>query len=241
MSVPLTLDIADEFIDKIPKRMKAHVNAEIRNEIVTMLSSDIGDNCREAMLANTDLMDEYSTNPERYLKAVKFASYINIGKKTYEAFALTHPDKYKEYKQQAEDEGWDLSMLRNKLSLKGANFKKTQLVTKLLARSIVPLGIAFSHYKAEAVGVLADLMINADSQRVQMESADKLLTHLNVDKSEFAIKSEEVMTNQNVIATLAGALDKMVSLHQKEKEINPNKSNSVIMDAIVTEATRVHK
>ena len=238
MSVPMVSEIADEFIEKIPKRMKTHMTANLRAEIIKMLDSEVGDAFQETMLVNTDLIDEYSMNPERYIRAVKFASYINMGKKVYEAFALSHPEKYKEYKEQADAEGWDLSMLRNKLSLKGANFKNTQIVTKLLARSVVPLAIAFSHHKAQAVGVLADLMLNADSQRVQMESADKLLTHLNLDKTEFKVDTQEKVVNQNVIATLANALDKMVSLQQREKEINPTRSNAAIMDAVVSEVTR---
>lgn len=238
MNELVSYSYVDEFIEKVPKRLRGHITSNLRNEITKVLDSDIGDAYREGMLVNTDLMEKYSTNPDRYERAVKFVTYLNLGKKTYEAFALSHPEKYREYKAQAEADGWDNARLRNKLSLKGANFKNTQIVTELLVRAIVPLGVAFHHHKAKAVEKLVDLIENADSQRVQMESADKLLTHLCIDKTEYKMSAETDTSNQNVISTLAGVLDKMVSLHQSEKEINPSKSNSVIMDAIVTSATK---
>lgn len=234
------VDSVDEFFDKVPKHMRKHVTAELRTEIEKMISpdSEIATQYEEGLLVHTDLMTRYSTTPDRYAKAVKFVAYLNIGKKTYEAFVLTHPEKYAEYKQKAKTEGWDSTKLRNTLSLKGANFKATQIVTALLARTMMPLAVAFSHHRYEAVEKLAYLMQEASSERIQMESADKLLTHLALDKSEFNMEADIAEVHANVVATLANTLDKMVSMQQAEKEINPNRRSSVIMDGIVVNVTK---
>lgn len=234
------VDSVDEFFDKVPKHMRKHVTAELRGEIAKMIApdSEIASQYEEGLLVHTDLMTKYSTTPDRYAKAVKFVAYLNIGKKTYEAFALSHPEKYAEYKQKAKDEKWDNTKLRNTLSLKGANFKATQIVTTLLARTMMPLAVAFSHHRYEAVEKLATLMHEASSERVQMESADKLLTHLALDKSEFKMEADVAETHANVVATLASTLDKMVSMQQAEKEINPTKRSSLIMDGVIVNVSK---
>lgn len=224
----------DDFLEKVPRRMQGHMTAELRTEITSMLESEVGDAYREGLMVNTDLMEKYNTNPDRYARAVKFVTYLNMGKKTYEAFSLSHPEKYAEYKK----EGLPPAEFKNKLSLKGANFKKTQIVTYLLARSMIPLAVANMHRRQEAVEKLVELMQTAGSERVQMESADKLLTHLNLDKTEFSTAAEIESTPADIVSTLAGVLDKMVSMHQNQKEINPLKSNSEIIEGIVMRATK---
>lgn len=236
---PLQQNTVDEFIDKIPKNMRQHMTINARNELVAMLANDeVGDVYEEGIKVNTDLLTKYSASPERYMRAVKFVSYLNIGKKQFEAFALSHPEKYLEFKGQAEAEGWDRTKLRNKLSLKGANFKNTRIVSELIARSTVPLGIRYLHHKEAAVEKLAYLVEEAGSERVQMESADRLLAHLGIDMNDFKPNKEEDFNGGSIVSTLAGVLDKMVSMHQKEKEVNPKRSNAEILDGIVLNATR---
>lgn len=237
LMTPMKNSVVEDFVDKVPKAMKMHMTLKVKAELEKMLcDEEVGDVYQEGVSVNTDLMAKYSAHPEKYLRAVKFVSYLNIGKKQFEAFALSHPEKYLEYKQQAEDENWDRVKLRNKLSLKGSNFKGTQIVTELLARNTVPLAIRYSDYRNKAVERLATLMDSAESERVQMESADKLLTHLNLDKTEFRMTADIEDNHGSVISTLAGVLDKMVSMHQNEKEVNPSKSNASILEGVVAHA-----
>lgn len=224
----------DDFLDKIPKRMQAHVNDGVKAEIEAALDSDVGELYREALLTNIDLIEKFGSNPDRYARAVKFVSYLNMGKPNYEAFALTNPEKYAKYR----EEGLTTRELRDKLTQKGTNFKKTQLVTHMLARSMIPIAIGNMHHRQAAIDKLVELVGNAASERVQMESADKLLLHLNLDKTEFSMAPDVVQTSANIVSTLAGVLDKMVSMHQNQKEVNPHRSNSEVIEGIVLSATR---
>ncbi|AUR92034.1 hypothetical protein NVP1188A_27 [Vibrio phage 1.188.A._10N.286.51.A6] len=239
LTVVTTSDSIEDFFERVPKNMKKHLHPKLEQEIVKQLEADeTGDMYRDTLITNTDLMSKYSSNPERYSRAVKFVSCLNLGKKVYEAFALSHPEKYHEYRQEMRNGNLTKSTLTKKLSLKGANFKKTQMVTELMARSMIPLALTYDHYRHEGVQVLADLMHNADSERVQMESADKLLTHLNLDTTEFKTSADVEESTSSAISMLASTLDKMVDIHKEQRASDPKLKNSEVMDAIIVEATK---
>jgi hypothetical protein len=121
-----------------------------------------------------------------YIKAIQYCSFIATGDTQYDAYCKTHPDR-------VAAKACD-GTVRASANL----YHKTDLVQKIIGMTEIPLHMIFMSVKYRAVEKLVHLMDSSASDRIQMESADKLLTHLRTPETskiqiDIGVKSNETM------------------------------------------------
>lgn len=139
-----------------------------------------------------------------YIKAVQFCSHMASGASQYSAYCKTFPDRVAKKKSDG--------TVRASASI----YHKTELVQKILRMAQVPMHLMFMSERFKAVQVLVGLMSDADStDRIKMESADKLLHHVKAPEEskltvDLNVKSDALSNLENAIEQLAMAQIKQV-------------------------------
>ena len=148
-----------------------------------------------------------------YIKAVQYCSFIAIGDSQRRAYEKTFPDRVA--KKQAD----------GSISASSSFYHRTDLVQKILDMSQIPLHMVFMAEKYKAIQKLSELMTGADSERIQMESADKLLTHLKTPENtkleiDIGFKKNETLDNlDKTLSMLAKKHIEMIGSGHTAKDI----------------------
>lgn len=109
-----------------------------------------------------------------YIKALKFISYINIGKSFVEAYVSANGAN-KEIMAMYLDNGKES---KEKLKASALLYAKSKLVIKLQQALDYPIHLHFSGHRFEAVEVLHKEMKEAPLPKDRIQAADRLLAHL---------------------------------------------------------------
>lgn len=118
----------------------------------------------DKMIDHQSVMTD-NTGLKSYMKAIKYLGYLEMEMTSTDSYIKTFPEQ---------SEGKDRKFLETRAS----QYKKTKLVQRLIAQADMPLHLFFQGYRFKAAAKLAYLMENGGSDRIQMESADKLLGHI---------------------------------------------------------------
>ena len=86
------------------------------------------------------------------------------------AYTKTFPDRYDRLIKQ--------NALPKEISAYASTYNKTKLVNLIFAQTLVPTHVLNADLHQEAINVQASLMRDAQSEKVRMEAANSLLTHL---------------------------------------------------------------
>lgn len=139
-----------------------------------------------------------------YVKAVQYCSYRAMDMKMKDAWFQTFPERaFRDGERKPEGTIDALASL----------YDKTKLVQSILTQMQIPLNIIMMNERVQAANVLARLMIHSDNERIQMESADKLLGHIAMPESikvemDIGVKADETMKD------ISTSLDKLAQLAQ---------------------------
>ncbi len=130
---------------------------------------------------------------EGYIKAVQYASYRQMNFSMTKSYRMTFPDRC--FRNGEKKPTGTVEAL-------ASIYDKTAIVQGILAQMQIPLHIMMMSERVRAANVLANLMINADNERVQMEAADKLLNHINVPETvkvelDVGFKADETLSQLN--------------------------------------------
>ena len=158
----------------IAKQSKRDIGEKETELIESLLGSDSiePDYFKEKLVTFSSVINGMrSVTAVDYIKAVQYCSYMSLGDSQYNAYCKTHPDRVAA----KSNDG----TVRASANL----YHKTDLVQKILAMAEIPFHLMFMSKRYAAIEKLSDLMMNSGSDRIQMESADKLLTHLKPPES----------------------------------------------------------
>jgi len=139
---------------------------------------------------------------EGYIKAVQYASYRQMNLSMVKSYKMTWPNRcFRDGKPKPTGTVDALASI----------YDKTAIVQGILSQMQIPLHIMMMSERVRAANVLANLMINADNERVQMEAADKLLNHINVPEAlkvelDVGFKADETLTQLNETLTKISAI-----------------------------------
>lgn len=165
------------FEQALPKRIRANVTDEVLKEINAIIQhSDQRENYRENLLTYTGVLKEGMNTLSQYANAVRYVSHKLTGDSNQLAFLKTFPDKY----QRMLDNGWNEKDIRSRIS----GYHRTQLVTAIMEKSLVPSWILNQDMYQKALNASADLMMNARSEKVRCDAANNLLSHLKMPETQ---------------------------------------------------------
>lgn len=142
---------------------------------------------------------------DKYLKAVTFITYRISGSSAMDAYRRTFPDRYEHMVQK----GMPAKDIASMVSAYG----RGDLVQSLTERVHIPIWLLNQDNLQKAIDVLADKMVNAKSERVQVTAAEALLNHL---KRPEPVAGAAVNINLASVNTIESLEHTIASLAQQQ-------------------------
>ncbi len=161
----------EDFISRLPNSKKRFANDDLLNMIEAIEEEDNAEGTFVDMVVdNENVLSDGRYKTEDYVNACRFVAHYLNTERVQESYDKTFPDKY-------------LDRIARGISPKtfttaASQYLKGKLVQRVLAQSQVSLNIFHTRKKHMAVEKLYELMNTSKSERIQMDSADKLLLHL---------------------------------------------------------------
>lgn len=203
-------DITTEVLERaLPRKFQKSLNQELLDNINNTLSDpDIRDTLRDNFLSYIDVLNEGRFKITDYMNAIKYCTHKLMGNSNIDAYTKTFPDRY-------------ASMIQRGLSQKDISsiitvYNKSKLVNLIMEQSLIPSWILNQDLYQKAVNVQADLMQNAQSEKVRSDAANSLLIHLKppeVAKVELDIgikDTDELTELRNVTVELAAQQKRLI-------------------------------
>ena len=161
----------EELTLSMPKKKQKFMNQEIVDIIndVEERGDFDGEYEKDVVSFSSILLDgRYKVTD--YVKAVEFCAYYLNGNEQADSYMKTFPEKVKRRVMEGKSQY---------ATGAPAMYFKNDLVQKILAQAQLPVRMYHHHKKHAAIDKLFSLMTSATTtDRIQMESADKLLGHL---------------------------------------------------------------
>ncbi len=163
----------EQFTKVMPKGTKAKITPEMVANINSVLSDPgIRDNYRDNLLSYTGVMADGKYKIQSYVDAVRYVSHKLLGSSNIASYTKTFPNRF----QRLVSEGMDEKTISSYV----AAYNKTKLVNKILEQTLVPSHILNADIYQKAINRQALLMTTANSEKVQCDAANSLLTHLKM-------------------------------------------------------------
>ena len=158
---------------------------------------------RENFITYSKVLNEGKFTVDEYLNAVMYCSHRLAGETTKDSYLRVFPHKAAE---------WLVKGVKSKTQDAYVSmYNNTKLVRKIMEQSVIPIWVLNQDKAQAAINVLADLMDNADSEKVRSDSANALLNHLKKPDNlkvelDIGVKEGSELANlQKVMADLAQA------------------------------------
>lgn len=207
----------------VPRNMRSKVNQEFVDKINNAITDpNTAEMLRDNIIGYADVLAEGKYKMDDYINAVKYVSYKSMRKTNIAAFVATFPDRYASYKANGTSDKDIASYI--------TAYNKNKLVNKIYDQSLIPTHILNADIHQKAINHLADLMLNARSEKVQADSANALLTHLKrpeTQKIELDVgvkESPEIRDLNTTMLKLAQQQQELIdSRHYSPREIAHSK------------------
>jgi len=197
----------DEYKAALGKMSKRLANDDVFNLIDDIVDRDdnLDGHLQDKIISFSSVMKMGRYKSTDYVRAVQFCSYLAIGDTQIDAYRKTFPDRAAKKSKESQQSGASI-------------YASGDLVQKIMTQSMVPAHIMFNSERFEAISVLKGLMTSSTNERIKMESADKILTHIKPpDESKLTI--DIGLKEDDSIQELNEALTKLAV---KEKEMMGN-------------------
>ena len=188
-----------------------------------------------------DLDSSYKVTLEDYINAIRFCSYLEAYrgriKDAYQA-AFAHRDFVKNNR----DCPVGSKEYKN-IDYAAQRYRKTPLVSKILAQSEIPLYLMYQGYRYAAVETLAEEMRTAKLSKDRISAADRLLVHLKPPEGiDINVKvGSGTDTRDSIVSTYERAMAQLVE-QQRALIMNGGDikqiANAKIVDADIVDDNR---
>lgn len=187
----------EQFKDALPPKMKRAVNPSLIVAINNTLSApEEYENFRDNLIGYASVMKDGRFKLTSYIQAVRYCSYKFMGCTNIEAYSRAFPEKIKKFHAQG--------VSPKDIASYNTAYNKSKLVSLIMGQSLTPTWILNQDKFQEAINVQADLMLNANSEKVRSDAANSLLTHLKQPETA-KIALDVVVTEDSAVAALQRA------------------------------------
>lgn len=177
-------------VEDVKKAVPSHIRSNITQPLVDTLNNIaadplIAEDIRNNFVSYSAVLKEGKFKVEDYLNAVAYVSYKIMGNTNEESYAKTFPHRYSALIAKG--------TVKKDIASYVSAYNKGKLVNLILEQTLVPSWVLNQDLYQKAINVQADLMQNAQSEKVRAEAANSLLTHLGKPKDgSFQISIGEV-------------------------------------------------
>jgi hypothetical protein len=191
----------------LPSQLKANVSQDMVDEL-NALSTDplVAEQMRNNFISYTSVMKEGRFKLEDYVAAVVYVSYRLMGYSNRESYARTFPARYQRLVSQNTSD--------KDISSHVSAYNKGKLPNLIMEQTLVPMWVLNQDIYQKAINTQADLMVNSLSDKVRVEAANSLLTHLKRPET----KKVELDMNFKDTSGMAELKDQLAELAGMQQE-----------------------
>jgi hypothetical protein len=166
----------------LPANLKGAATQELTDQINNIVSDPlVAEQIRNNFLSYSGVLREGKFKTEDYLHAVTYVSFKLMGLSNQDAYFKTFPLRY----QALMAKGTSQKDISSYVSA----YSKGKLVNAILEQSLVPSWVLNQDLYQKALNVQADLMLNANSEKVRTDAANSILSHLSKPKDAVPLVS----------------------------------------------------
>lgn len=166
----MTLTVAD-VSQAVPANLKSAVTQQFVDTINSVVADpDVAQQVRDNFITYASVLRDGKYKMQDYLNAVTYTSFKMMDMSNHDAWCNTFPQRY----QALVAAGKSKKDISSHVSM----YSKGKLVAAVAEASFIPTWILNRDIQQKAINCLADKMMNAASEKVQVEAASALLTHL---------------------------------------------------------------
>lgn len=161
--------------DQVEKALPANLKSSVSQQLVDQINNVVADpliaeQVRDNFISYSNVLSEGKFKMDDYLNAVQYVSYKLMNYSNQESYSRTFPQRYANLVAKGAS--------KKDISAYVAAYNKNILVNKILEQSVIPSWVLNQDKYQDAINVQADLMVNAQSEKVRSDAANSLLTHL---------------------------------------------------------------
>jgi len=166
-----------EFKAALPPQIRKNVRPETLQHInAALVDPEVAESIRDNIISHTSVMRDGKFKVESYINAVKYISYRMMNHTNKKAYAKTFPDKYLRLVAKGTSD--------KDIAAHVAMYNKGKLVNLIYEQTLIPSYILNANLFQKALNKQAHLMMTANSETVQTNAADSLLTHLKPPEAQ---------------------------------------------------------
>lgn len=161
--------------EQIRAALPGDLSTKVTDSLVQKLNSvsmdpDIADEIRSNFIGFQNVLRDGKFKLEDYLSACAYVSFKMMGYTNQDAWAHTFPDRKARLVAAGKDD--------KTISAYVSSYHKNKLVNMIMEQSLIPSYVLNQDLYQKALSVCGDLMINAKSEKVQVDAAKAVLDAL---------------------------------------------------------------
>lgn len=187
----MSQDLTREEVEHaLPANLKSAATQQLTDKINQIVSDPlIAQDVRDNFIGYTSVLKDGRYKTTDYLSAVVYVSYKLMGMSNQEAYQKTFPQRYAGMKAKGYSD--------KDISAYVAAYARGKLVIAIQEQTLVPVHVLNQDIYQKAINVQADLMVNANSEKVRSDAANSILTHLAKPKELASAALVNINVNQN--------------------------------------------
>lgn len=212
----MTALTVEQFKDALPDKVKKSVSIELIDRVNKVLADpDMYEVYRENLVGYTSVMKDGKFKIDNYVDAVKYVSHKLMGCTNIDAYSKTFPDKIARFNAQGVS-GKDIASYVTA-------YNKSKLVNLIFEQTLVPHYVLNQDLYQRALNVQAELMVNANSEKVRSDAANSLLTHLKMPETQ-KVQLDVAVSEDGSIGALRAAT--LALAEQQRQMIQSGQANA---------------
>lgn len=168
-----------EVAKALPANLKNAATQALVDKVNAIVSDPVvAEAVRENFITYTSVLGEGKYKAEDYLNAVVYVSYRLMNHSSKDAYCMTFPQRHADLVARGASS--------KDIAAYVAMYNKNKLVNAIMEQTLIPSWVLNAPLYQEALNVQADLMHNAQSEKVRSDAANSILTHLTKPKESSA-------------------------------------------------------
>lgn len=173
----MTTLTVEQFKQALPDKVKPNINQSLIDKVNSTLSEpELYEAYRDNLISYANVMNDGRFKISSYIDAVRYVSHKLMGCTNIDSYSKTFPERIARFQ-------------ANNVSAKDiasyvTAYNKSKLVNLILEQTLIPSYVLNQDLYQKALNVQAELMVNANSEKVRTDAANSLLSHLKMPETQ---------------------------------------------------------
>lgn len=161
----------EQVAQALPVSLKSAATQALTDQINNLVADPVvAETIREHFITYAVVLQDGKWGMDAYMNALQYATYKMMGYSNQESYQRTFPNRYNKFIQDGTSS--------KDISAYVSQYHKGKLVNAILEKALIPIHVLYQDTYHQAIRVQADLMMNANSEKVRSDAANSILTHL---------------------------------------------------------------